>query len=151
MPESFFHLSAKEQEEALQVAASASGRPAHLLEKEHLGRLGALDVVYVSAWLHLVSRAAPLSQKHTKRYAGFQRMWTLLTTSGRSRHNLSGTLLTASTRFLRAGARRRSGPMKSARELLPAWLRNSAHSNRASRTSRTSGSHKPRHGWVHIH
>jgi hypothetical protein len=34
MPESFFHLSAKEQEEALQVAASASGRPAHLLEKD---------------------------------------------------------------------------------------------------------------------
>jgi hypothetical protein len=34
MPESFFHLSAKEQEEALQVAASASGRPSHLLEKD---------------------------------------------------------------------------------------------------------------------
>ena len=34
MPESFFHLSASEQEEALQVAASASGRPPHLLEKD---------------------------------------------------------------------------------------------------------------------
>src|ERR1035437_7640683 len=34
MPESFFHLSAKEQEEALQVASSASGRPAHLLEND---------------------------------------------------------------------------------------------------------------------
>jgi hypothetical protein len=29
MPESFFHLSAKEQEEALQVAASASGSVEH--------------------------------------------------------------------------------------------------------------------------
>ena len=34
MPESFFHLSANEQKEALLVAASASGRPAHLLEKD---------------------------------------------------------------------------------------------------------------------
>jgi hypothetical protein len=34
MPENFFHLNVKEQEEALQVAASASGRPPHLLEKD---------------------------------------------------------------------------------------------------------------------
>ena len=34
MPESFFHLSAGEQKEALQVAASALGRPPHLLEKD---------------------------------------------------------------------------------------------------------------------
>jgi len=34
MPESFFQLNVKEQEEALQVAASASGRPPHLLEKD---------------------------------------------------------------------------------------------------------------------
>ncbi|MGB6133348.1 MAG: nucleotidyl transferase AbiEii/AbiGii toxin family protein [Acidobacteriaceae bacterium] len=34
MPESFFHLSDSEQEEALQAAASASGRPPHLLEKD---------------------------------------------------------------------------------------------------------------------
>jgi predicted nucleotidyltransferase component of viral defense system len=34
MPESFFHLSVNEQKEALLVAASASGRPAHLLEKD---------------------------------------------------------------------------------------------------------------------
>lgn len=34
MSESFFHLSTKEQEEALQTAASASGRPPHLLEKD---------------------------------------------------------------------------------------------------------------------
>jgi hypothetical protein len=36
MPESFFHLSAKEKAEALQAAASASGRPPHLLEKDIL-------------------------------------------------------------------------------------------------------------------
>jgi len=34
MPESFFHLNAGEQEEALHVAASALGRPPHLLEKD---------------------------------------------------------------------------------------------------------------------
>jgi predicted nucleotidyltransferase component of viral defense system len=34
MPESFFHLSASEQDEALQVAESATGRPPHLLEKD---------------------------------------------------------------------------------------------------------------------
>ena len=115
MPESFFHLSAKEQEEALQVAASATGRPAHLLEKD-IWVVWALSTLFTSPLgPHLVFKGAPLSQKHTKRYAGFQRMWTLLTTSGRSRHNLSGMLLTDWTRFLRAEARRRNGRMKSAR------------------------------------
>lgn len=34
MSESFFHLNVQDQEEALQVAASASGRAPHLLEKD---------------------------------------------------------------------------------------------------------------------
>ena len=47
MPESFFHLNAKEQEEALQVAASASGRPPHLLEKD-IWVVWALSVLFES-------------------------------------------------------------------------------------------------------
>ncbi len=34
MPESFFDLSPKDRQDALQVTASRSGRPAHLLEKD---------------------------------------------------------------------------------------------------------------------
>ncbi len=34
MPESYFHLSAKDQADALAAGASASGRPPHLLEKD---------------------------------------------------------------------------------------------------------------------
>jgi hypothetical protein len=47
MPESFFHLNVKEQEEALQVAASASGRPPHLLEKD-IWVVWALSVLFES-------------------------------------------------------------------------------------------------------
>lgn len=47
MPESFFHLTIKEQEEALQVAASASGRPPHLLEKD-IWVVWALSVLFES-------------------------------------------------------------------------------------------------------
>ncbi|PSH05520.1 MAG: hypothetical protein CXZ00_02245 [Acidobacteria bacterium] len=47
MPESYFHLSAQEQEEALQVAASASGRPPHLLEKD-IWVVWALSVLFES-------------------------------------------------------------------------------------------------------
>src|SRR5271155_5312349 len=34
MPESYFQLSAKDQADALNAASAASGRPAHLLEKD---------------------------------------------------------------------------------------------------------------------
>ena len=44
-----------------------------------------------------------------------------------SRHSLSGMLLTDWTRFPRAGAKRRSGRDEIRKELLPAWLRDSAH------------------------
>jgi hypothetical protein len=150
MPESFFHLSAKEQEEALQVAASASGRPAHLLEND-IWVVWALSMLFTSPLgAHLAFKGGTASQKHTKRYAGFQRMWTSLTTSGRSRHNLSGMLLTDWTRFLRAGARRKSGPINP-QGTSPSMASRQRSPNRASRTGRTSGGHKPRHGWMHIH
>lgn len=47
MLENFFHLNAKEQEKALQVAASASGRPPHLLEID-IWVVWALSVLFES-------------------------------------------------------------------------------------------------------
>lgn len=47
MAESWFALSHKDQAEALEVASSRSGRPAHLLEKD-IWVVWALSVVYAS-------------------------------------------------------------------------------------------------------
>ena len=47
MPENFFHLNTKDKAEVLQVGASASGRPAHLLEKD-IWVVWALSTLYES-------------------------------------------------------------------------------------------------------
>src|ERR1035441_5145898 len=116
MPESFFHLGAKEQEDALQVAASASGRPAHLLEKD-IWVVWALSTLFTSPLgSHLVFKGGTALSKAYKAIRRFSEdVDTLLTTSAPSRRKLSGMLLTDLTRFLRAEAGRRSGRMKSAR------------------------------------
>ena len=47
MPETWFHLSRSDQGEALEVAASQTGRPAHLLEKD-IWVVWTLDTLYRS-------------------------------------------------------------------------------------------------------
>ena len=66
MPESFFHLNVKEQEEALQVAASASGRPPHLLEKD-IWVVWALSALFESPLgLHLAFKGGTALSKAYK-------------------------------------------------------------------------------------
>ena len=63
MPESFFHLSASEQKEALEVAASASRRPPHLLEKD-IWVVWALSALFESPiGLHLVFKGGTALSK----------------------------------------------------------------------------------------
>ena len=63
MPESFFHLRAKEKAEALRAAASASGRSPHLLEKD-IWVVWALSTLFESPYgAHLVFKGGPALSK----------------------------------------------------------------------------------------
>jgi hypothetical protein len=66
LPESYFHLSAKDQEDALAAGSSASGRPPHLLEKD-IWVVWALSTLFESKpGAHLVfKRGTALSKAYS--------------------------------------------------------------------------------------
>ena len=127
MPESFFHLSAKEQEEALQVAASASGRPAHLLEKD-IWVVWALSTLFTSPLgSHLAFKGGTALSKAYKAIRRFSEDVDL-TYDIRA---IAPQLVRNAPDGLDAIPPSRSQEKKWSdeirKELLPAWLRDSAH------------------------
>lgn len=66
MPEAFLKLSQTDRNEALEVAAAATGRPAHLLEKD-VWVVWALSALFQSpVGVGLPLRVAPPCPKRTK-------------------------------------------------------------------------------------
>ena len=127
MPESFFHLSAKEQEEALQVAASAFGRPTHLLEKD-IWVVWALSILFTSPLgSHLAFKGGTALSKAYKTIRRFSEDVDL-TYDIRA---LAPQLVRNAPDGLDAIPPSRSQEKKWSdeirKELLPAWLRDSAH------------------------
>jgi predicted nucleotidyltransferase component of viral defense system len=65
MPEAFLNLSASDRQEALNIAASQTGRPANLLEKD-VWVVQALDVLFSSEFgPHLVFKGGMPSPRCT--------------------------------------------------------------------------------------
>jgi hypothetical protein len=127
MPESFFHLSAREQEEALQAAASGSGRPPHLLERD-IWVVWALSALFESRiGPHLVFKGGTALSKAYRIIRRFSEDVDLTYDS----RALAPQLVENSPAGLdvippsRSQQKKWSDAIRS--ELLPAWIRDQAH------------------------
>jgi hypothetical protein len=127
MPESFFHLSAKEQEEALQVAASASGRPAHLLEKD-IWVVWALSTLFASPLgSHLVFKGGTALSKAYKAIRRFSEDVDLTYDIRALAPQLVGNAPDGLDAIPPSRSQEKKWSDEIRKELLPAWLRDSAH------------------------
>src|ERR1039458_9134853 len=127
MPETFLHLSAREKVNALRVGFSASGRPVHLLEKD-VWVVWALSTLFESPLgTHLVFKGGTALSKAYKAIRRFSEDVDL-TYDIRA---LAPQLVRNAPDGLDAIPPSRSQEKKWSdeirKELLPAWLRNSAH------------------------
>jgi hypothetical protein len=127
MSESFFHLSPQDQEEALQVAASASGRPPHLLEKD-IWVVWALSALFESPLgAHLVFKGGTALSKAYKAIRRFSEDVDL-TYDIRA---LAPELVRDAPAGIDAIPPNKSQEKKWSdairQELLPAWIRDQAH------------------------
>src|SRR5580658_10326606 len=127
MPESFFHLSAREQAEALQAAASASGRPTHLLEKD-IWVVWALSTLFASpVGSHLVFKGGTAL---SKAYQAIRRFSEDVDLTYDIRALAPGLVKNAQEGIdaippSRSQEKKWSDEIR--KELLPAWLRDHAH------------------------
>jgi|HubBroStandDraft_1064217.scaffolds.fasta_scaffold33775_2 hypothetical protein len=127
MPESFFHLRAKEKAEALQAAASASGRPPHLLEKD-IWVVWALSTLFESPYgAHLVFKGGTAL---SKAYQAIRRFSEDVDLTYDIRALAPGLVKNAQEGIdaippSRSQEKKWSDEIR--KELLPAWLRDHAH------------------------
>ena len=127
MPESFFHLSAKEQEDALQVAASASGRPAHLLEKD-IWVVWALSTLFTSPLgSHLAFKGGTALSKAYKAIRRFSEDVDLTYDIRALAPRLVGNAPDGLDAIPPSRSQEKKWSDEIRKELLPAWLRDSAH------------------------
>ena len=112
MSENYFQLSSNDKADALNVAATISGRPPHLLEKD-IWVVWSLAALFESPFgAHLVFKVALLFQRHTRSSAGSPKMSISPTTSGLWHRSWSPTRPMESTQYRQAVARKRSGLME---------------------------------------
>jgi hypothetical protein len=127
MPESFFHLSAKEREEALQVAASASGRPPHLLEKD-IWVVWALSVLFESPLgPHLVFKGGTALSKAYRVIRRFSEDVDLTYDIRALAPQLVGNLPAGLDVIPPSRSQEKKWTDAIRKELLPAWIRDQAH------------------------
>ena len=127
MPESFFHLSAKEQEEALQVAASASGRPPHLLEKD-VWVVWALSALFESPLgPHLVFKGGTALSKAYRIIRRFSEDVDLTYDIRALAPRLVEGALDGVDVIPASRSQERKWSNSIRKELLPAWIRDQAH------------------------
>jgi len=127
MPESFFHLNVKEQEEALQVAASASGRPPHLLEKD-IWVVWALSVLFESPLgSHLAFKGGTALSKAYRVIRRFSEDVDLTYDIRALAPQLVGNLPAGLDVIPPSRSQEKKWSDEIRKELLPAWLRDSAH------------------------
>lgn len=127
MPESFFHLNAKEQEEALQVAASASGRPPRLLEKD-IWVVWALSVLFDSPLgSHLVFKGGTALSKAYKVIRRFSEDVDLTYDIRALAPQLVGDRQTGLDVIPPSRSQEKKWTDSIRKELLPAWIRDQAY------------------------
>jgi hypothetical protein len=127
MPESFFHLKVKEQEEALQVAASASGRPPHLLEKD-IWVVWGLSVLFGSPLgPHLVFKGGTALSKAYKVIRRFSEDVDLTYDIRALAPQLVGNLQAGFDVIPPSRSQEKKWTDSIRKELLPAWIRDQAY------------------------
>jgi Nucleotidyl transferase AbiEii toxin, Type IV TA system len=127
MPESFFHLSAREKAEALQVAASASGRPPHLLEKD-VWVVWALSTLFESPFgAHLVFKGGTALSKAYQAIRRFSEDVDLTYDIRALAPGLVGSAPDGIDAIPPSRSQEKKWSDEIRKELLPAWLREQAH------------------------
>lgn len=127
MPENFFHLSAREKVEALQVAASASGRPPHLLEKD-IWVVWALSTLFESPFgAHLVFKGGTALSKAYRAIRRFSEDVDLTYDIRALAPALVGNAHKGIDAIPPSRSQEKKWSDEIRKELLPAWLRDQAH------------------------
>src|ERR1700722_18033076 len=127
MPESFFHLSVQEQAEALQAAASASGRPPHLLEKD-IWVVWALSTLFESPLgNHLVFKGGTALSKAYQAIRRFSEDVDLTYDIRALAPELVGNAPDGIDAIPPSRSQEKKWSDEIRKELLPAWLREQAH------------------------
>ncbi len=127
MPESFFHLSAREQAEALQAAASASGRPPHLLEKD-IWVVWSLSTLFESALgAHLVFKGGTALSKAYQAIRRFSEDVDLTYDIRALAPGLVGKAPEGIDAIPSSRSQEKKWSDEIRKELLPVWLRDQAH------------------------
>jgi hypothetical protein len=127
MPESFFHLSAKEKVEALQAAASASGRPPHLLEKD-IWVVWSLSTLFESPFgAHLVFKGGTALSKAYRAIRRFSEDVDLTYDIRALAPELVGNAPDGIDAIPPSRSQEKKWSDEIRKELLPAWLRDHAH------------------------
>lgn len=127
MSESFFQLNAKEQEEALQTAASVSGRPPHLVEKD-IWVVWALSVLFESPLgEHLVFKGGTALSKAYKAIRRFSEDVDLTYDIRALAPQLVGNLQSGLDVIPPNRSQEKKLTDAIRKELLPAWIRDQAY------------------------
>ncbi len=127
MSEDFFHLNAKEQEEALQVAASASGRPPRLLEKD-IWVVWALSILFESQLgSHLVFKGGTALSKAYRVIRRFSEDVDLTYDIRALAPQLVGNLQVGLDVIPPSRSQEKKWTDAIRKELLPAWIRDQAY------------------------
>jgi hypothetical protein len=127
MSESFFHLNAHDQEEALQVAASASGRAPHLLEKD-IWVVWALSALFESTiGPHLVFKGGTALSKAYRVIRRFSEDVDLTYDIRALAPQLVGSVQAGLDVIPSSRSQEKKWTDSIRKELLPAWIRDEAY------------------------